>query len=475
MRSLDRRGITSAPFLLTTVGTTSLVFLCAFESLAVTTIMPIVSADLDGRALYPLAFAATLAAAVIGMVAAGSSADRRGPTPALLTAILLFTLGLIAAGAAQSMPVFVAARLLQGLGSGGITVALYVLVARVYPGELHPRIFGAFAAAWVVPSLIGPFVAGVVVEVASWHWVFFGVVALVALASAAVAPTLRALGPKERLALGPKERLPFDRGARGRIARAVVVSAGVVVLSTSAEIAPGLSGFLAAAAMVVVLVAVRALLPAGTLRARGVLSSVILLRGLVAAAFFGTEVYLPLLLSEQYGLPPWLSGATLTAGALSWALGSNLQGRPGTRLSHGGAMRLGTALVLAGIAVVLLTTVLHLAPAVAAVGWFLAGGGMGTMYPRIGTMTLALSAPGREGFNSSALQIADSTGASVSLAVTGLLAAAVTGLVGAGMGVFSATFAYGALLALAAVALAGRTDGLLRREGRREPAVRDQV
>lgn len=467
MRSLDRRGITSAPFLLTTVGTTSLVFLCAFESLAVTTIMPIVSADLDGRALYPLAFAATLAAAVVGMVAAGSSADRRGPTPALLTAILLFTLGLIAAGAAQSMPVFVAARLLQGLGSGGITVTLYVLVARVYPGELHPRIFGAFAAAWVVPSLIGPFVAGVVVEVASWHWVFFGVVALVALASAAVAPTLRALGPQERL--------PFDRGARGRIARAVVVSAGVVVLSTSAEIAPGLSGFLAAAAMVVVLVAVRALLPAGTLRARGVLSSVILLRGLVAAAFFGTEVYLPLLLSEQYGLPPWLSGATLTAGALSWALGSNLQGRPGTRLSHGGAMRLGTALVLAGIAVVLLTTVLHLAPAVAAVGWFLAGGGMGTMYPRIGTMTLALSAPGREGFNSSALQIADSTGASVSLALTGLLAAAVTGLVGAGMGVFSATFAYGALLALAAVALAGRTDGLLRREGRREPAVRDQV
>ncbi|PWJ60715.1 putative MFS family arabinose efflux permease [Rathayibacter iranicus NCPPB 2253 = VKM Ac-1602] len=467
VRSLDHRGITSAPFLLTTVGTTSLVFLCAFESLAVTTIMPIVSTDLDGRSLYPLAFAAALAAAVVGMVAAGSSADRRGPTPALVTAILLFTLGLIAAGAAQSMPVFVAARLLQGLGSGGITVTLYVLVARVYPGELHPRIFGAFAAAWVVPSLIGPFVAGVVAEVASWHWVFFGVVALVALASAAVAPTLRALGPQECL--------PFDRGAVGRIARAVVVSAGVVVLSTSAEIAPGLSGVLATAAMVVVLVAVRALLPAGTLRARGVLPSVILLRGLVAAAFFGTEVYLPLLLSEQYGLPPWLSGATLTAGALSWALGSNLQGRPGTTLSHGRAMKLGTALVLAGIAVVLLTTVLVLTPVVAAVGWFLAGGGMGTMFPRMGTMTLALSAPGREGFNSSALQIADSAGASVSLAVTGLLAAAVTGLIGAGTGVFSATFAYGALLALAAAALAGRIDGLLRREGRREPAARDQV
>ncbi|PPF70687.1 MFS transporter [Rathayibacter sp. AY1E6] len=424
--------------------------------------MPIVSADLDGRALYPLAFAATLAAAVVGMVAAGSSADRRGPTPSLVVAILLFTLGLVAAGAAQAMPVFVAARLLQGLGSGGITVTLYVLVARVYPSELHPRIFGAFAAAWVVPSLVGPLVAGVVAELASWHWVFFGVVALVALASAAIAPTLRSLEPRERL--------PFDRRAVGRIARAVVVSAGVVVLSTSAELAPDLAGLLAAAA-----VAVRALLPAGTLRARGVLPSVILLRALVAAAFFGTEVYLPLLLSEQYGLPPWLSGAMLTAGAVSWALGSNLQGRPGTRLSHGGAMRLGSSLVLAGIGVVLLVTVLALSPIVAGVGWFLAGGGMGTMFPRMGTMTLALSAPGREGFNSSALQIADSTGASVSLALTGLLAAAVTGLIGAGTGVFAATFSYAALIAIVAVGLAGRLDGLLRREGRREPAEQAQL
>lgn len=464
VRSVDRRGITSAPYLLTTVGTTSLVFLCAFESLAVTTIMPIISADLDGRALYSLAFAATLAAAVVGMVSAGSSADRRGPTPALVVAIVLFTLGLVAAGTATSMEVFVAARLLQGLGSGGITVTLYVLVARVFPADLHPRIFGAFAAAWVVPSLVGPLAAGVVAELTSWHWVFLGVVVLVAVASAVIAPTLRGL---ERRPLRP-----FDRGAIGRTVRAVVVAAGVVALSTSAEIAPDASALIAAAAIVVVVVAVRALLPAGTLVARGVLPATMLLRALVAAAFFGTEVYLPLLFSEQYGLPPWLSGATLTAGAVSWALGSNLQGRPGTRLSHGGAMRLGTSLLLAGIVVVLATVALGLPPAVAAAGWFLAGGGMGTMFPRMGTLTLALSAPGREGFNSSALQISDSTGGSVSLALTGLLAAAVTGLVGAGAAVFTATFVYGAVVALAAVLLAHRLSGLLRRE---EPAVAGQV
>ena len=55
------------------------------------------------------------------------------------------------------MEVLVLGRLVQGLGGGAMTVALYVLVARVYPPTLHPKIFAAFAASWVIPSLVGPF------------------------------------------------------------------------------------------------------------------------------------------------------------------------------------------------------------------------------------------------------------------------------------------------------------------------------
>ena len=68
-------------------------FLAAFESLAVTTIMPIVTADLNGRGLYSLAFSATLAAGVVGMVVSGGWADSRGPAAPLLTAIGLFAAG----------------------------------------------------------------------------------------------------------------------------------------------------------------------------------------------------------------------------------------------------------------------------------------------------------------------------------------------------------------------------------------------
>src|SRR5919107_1085911 len=183
-----RAGILRQPYVLTTAGSWSLVFLAAFESLAVTTIMPIVTADLNGRGLYALAFSATLAAGVIGMVVTGTWADSAGPAVPLLTAIGLFAGGLIVAGTAPAMAVFVAGRFLQGLGAGGITVSLYVLIAKVYPPALHVKIFGAYASAWVLPSMIGPFVAGVVADALSWHWVFLGVVVLVGVALAMVAP-----------------------------------------------------------------------------------------------------------------------------------------------------------------------------------------------------------------------------------------------------------------------------------------------
>ncbi|NQX12417.1 MFS transporter [Microbacteriaceae bacterium VKM Ac-2855] len=410
--------------------------------------MPLVSRDLDGRELYSLAFAATLAASVVGMVAAGASADRRGPTPALAVSVALFTAGLILAGTATDMTVFVAARFVQGLGSGGVNVTLYVLVARVYPAQLHPRIFGAFAAAWVVPSMVGPFAAGLVAEAFSWHWVFLGVVGLVVISAGLVAPALRGHAVTERT--------PFDRSALTRGALAIVVALAVVALSSSGEW-DGSAWLVALPAAAVLLLAVRPLLPAGTLRARGTLPATILLRAGVAATFFGTEVYLPLLLHDRYGLPSWLSGLTLMAGAVAWALGSAVQARTTERLGNGPAMQLGAALLVGGVGVVLVTVLLAPSPAVAAIvaaiGWFFAGAGMGVVYPRMSSLTLTLSPTGREGFNSSALQIADSVGGATSLALSGLVFTALG---------FAATFGYGTLIGALALLLSFRVARLLR-------------
>jgi len=153
-------GIWHARWLWVTVGAVALIFLAAMQSLAVTTVMPIVSVDLHGEALYAVAFAGTLATSVIGMVMTGAWCDRTGPLAPLSTCVALFVTGLVIAGAAPTMEMLVAGRLVQGLGTGGQVVALYVVVARVYPAAVHGRVFAAFSAAWVVPSLIGPLLAG---------------------------------------------------------------------------------------------------------------------------------------------------------------------------------------------------------------------------------------------------------------------------------------------------------------------------
>jgi len=450
-------GILGRQYLLATVGACALVFLSAFESLAVTTIMPLVSRDLDGASLYALAFAGPLATGVMGMVAAGNWSDRRGPAAPLYSSVALFVAGLLIAGMAGSMEILVLGRLVQGLGGGAMTVALYVLVARVYPPELHPKIFAAFAASWVVPSLVGPFAAGVVAQLSSWHWVFLGVVGLVVPALLMVVPAVRGMDSEPAA-----ETVPW---AFGRMGWAALAAIAVLGLNLSAEV-PGVGGVIAVVALVLALVAVRPLVPRGTLTARRGLPSVILVRGLASAAFFGAEVYLPYLLTERYSFTPTFAGLTLTGAALAWAGASAIQGRLGTRLADDLAIRIGASLVLVAIVLTLVTATFALSPAVAIAGWILAGGGMGLMYPRLSVMTLALSTEENQGFNSAAMSISDSLGGALSLAATGLVFAAFTTT-----NPFAAVFALTAIIAVVGVAMAPRVAAraAATKSGRAEP------
>ncbi|WP_416417517.1 MFS transporter [Paenarthrobacter aromaticivorans] len=435
-------GILRRPYLLATVGACALVFLSAFESLAVTTIMPLVSRDLDGATLYALAFAGPLATGVMGMVGAGNWSDRRGPAAPLYASVALFVAGLLIAGTAGSMEVLVLGRLVQGLGGGAMTVALYVLVARVYPPTLHPKIFAAFAASWVIPSLVGPFAAGIVAQLSSWHWVFLGVVGLVVPALLMVVPAVRGMDSEP-----VTETVPW---AFGRMGWAALAALTVLALNLSAEV-PGVGGVIAVVALVLAVVAVRPLVPRGTLVARRGLPSVILTRGLASAAFFGAEVYLPYLLTEQYAFTPTFAGLTLTGAALAWAGASALQGRLGSKLADALAVKIGAALVLVAIVLALVTAALALPAAIAIGGWILAGGGMGLMYPRLSVMTLALSTPDNQGFNSAAMSISDSLGGALALAATGLVFQAF-----ATTNPFAGVFALTAVIAVVGVVIAPR-------------------
>jgi hypothetical protein len=255
---------------------------------------------------------------------------------------------------------------------------------------------------------------------------------------------------------GAVERPEAGRTAtRGRLALAAVVAIAVVGLDLAGRSRGALGYVAAAVSLVVVLVAVRPLLPAGTLVVRPGLPAVVALRGAIAATFFATEIYLPYLLQEHYDVPAWLSGATLTVGALGWAGASQVQARMGARLAHVTALRTGAVLLFAGIGSELACTALHLSPWLVGAAWVLAGAGMGLMFPRISAYVLAASGVREQGGNSAAMSIADAVGGATAISLAGLLFTAVG--TAADLAPFVAALAFTTVLAGGAVLVARRT------------------
>ncbi|MGW9631958.1 MFS transporter [Agromyces sp. NPDC055520] len=436
-------GPLSKPYRWLSIGMFSLIFLAAFEAMAVTTIMPLVAEQLDGVSLFALAFAVPLAAGIIGMVIAGNWTDRSGPLPSLLVAAGLFVVGLVIAGTAVNMEVFIVGRFVHGLSGAAVIVPLYVIVGRVYPERLRARVFAGFAAAWVIPSIIGPALAGVVAETLSWHWVFLGVIVLVVPAAAMMLPPV----------LRVRDQVQGDPSVQWSISRvgwSVLVAAAALGVSLSKELGDPWRWIVAVAAIVLAAWAARPLLPPGTLRAARGMPATVMLKLIVAGAFFGSEIYLPYLFIERYEFSPSLAGAVLTGAGVSWAVASWLQGRLTEQVSNTQAVVFGSILLAIGLAIVFVVALFTLPPAIAFTAWTLAGGAMGFMYPRFSVAVLALSPVSAQGFNSAALTIAESLGAAIALAVTALVSSAI------GSGMFAADFAVTLAIALIAVLLASR-------------------
>jgi hypothetical protein len=275
-----------------------------------------------------------------------------------------------------------------------------------------------------------------------WRWVFLGVPVLF-LPAAWLAR--RGLVGDGRTVGGTADQAGGRPGA-GRLGRrlglAGVAAVALLVLSLAAEggrWAPGLV-LLAGAGLVVSL---PPLLPAGAWRLARGLPSVVTLRGLVAAAFFGAEAFVPLLLTRERGLSPAAAGLSITVAAVTWSLGSWLVSRTWLPWSRATWIGTGGALITAGILVTGAVAVPAVPVAVAYGGWVLAGLGIGLVYPLLSVLLLDLSPPAEHGVNSTALQLAETLGAAVGLSVGGLLFGALLGR--------SATWGYLACFGSAAV------------------------
>lgn len=398
-----------------TIGLLALVTMFAFEAVAVSLAMPTIADALDGQRLYPIAVVGLLTAALPGMVIGGIWGDARGPSRPLILGSLGFVAGLLVSGLATTMPIFVAGRLLQGVGSGLALTAMYVAVGDAFVAALRPRIFSLFAAAWVLPSIMGPFVTGAMVDLFGWRSVFL-IVAVVALLSTAF--VARKMVPHLST-----RHVPLAWGRQP--AYALAIALGAVGLHIAGQATGWRSLLLLIAGVTVIVVTLPPLLPRGTLRARRGLPAVIASRGVFGGAFACVEIFLPLVLQDESGLSPTASGLVLMVGTLGWTAGSWFTGRYAKPTNYGVVMRAGGVWLFAGAAVMLaLVPVDHLtwaAVTVAITGFTCMAVGMGLVTPLLSTLALDLAPQGRHGDSGAAIQVSDALGQSVAAAAIGVV------------------------------------------------------
>jgi MFS family permease len=443
-------GIWAPERRLLTVGLVLAVTFVAFEALAIATILPVVGRELGDLRLYGWVFSAFLLASLIGIVVAGTLADRVPLWRPMLAGLALFALGLVIGGTAPDMPVLVAGRAVQGLGAGVVPAVAYVAISRCYAEESRPRMFAVLSTAWVVPGLIGPAVAALVAAAVGWRWVFLGLLPLVAAAGILVVLALRHVPPPAS---------PETAAVPYLAVLGVVAGAGGALASLSSGLVPVVAaGGIAGAA--VLAVSLRRLMPPRNLSARPGLAATIFSRGLVTCSFFAGDAYVPYAVVTVRHAPTAVAALALTAATLTWTAGSWVQARYIARYGPRRLVRPGECLVAIGLGVMCVVLLPSVPPELAIVAWAVAGLGMGIAYTPLSVTTLDRAAPGEEGRATSALQLCDVLGQAIGTGVAGAIVAAAAAGMGHGTGVALA-FLLGIVVALIAVIVGARLPSQL--------------
>jgi MFS family permease len=356
---------------------------------------------------------------IVGTVVAGQQADARGPLKPMAVGLSGFAAGLLLAAAAHGMGLFLVGRVLQGLGGGAMISSTYVAIARGYPDSLRARMMALISSVWILPALVGPSLSGLLAERLSWRVVFAGILPLAVVTAALVLPPLR------RLSLDP----PAEAQSSERALLALRLALGTALCLVAPSL--GMRGrslelLAGAVGLVLLLPALRRLLPPGTFLARRGLPMGMATRALLAYCFFGSEAFIPLAAGELRGATPAQAGLALSAGALGWTAASWLQNwleGAGRNSTAERTLRVRVGLVVLSLSVALAAAVLcsRLPLSLVPLAWLLAGAGVGFSYTNGVLLCIAAAPLEEQGQVAGQLQLAEALATSASTGLGGLL------------------------------------------------------
>ncbi|MEU7049544.1 MFS transporter [Streptomyces eurythermus] len=447
-------GIFSPPYLAATLTFTVVMFLTGFAALAVVPTLPTAARDLDGVSLFPVVAGCFVAAGLFGGVLGGHWADRSGARRPLALGMVLSVLTLLVSASSVSVWQLAAGRFVDGLAAGLVAVSVTTAVGQAYPEHLRPRMLALLSAGWVLPSLLGPPLAGLVVQWWSWRAVFYGLAALTALPAVALVLVLRRSAPHP--AAGGAGEVPAERPP---LLIAALLSAGAALGQYGASAWDPRHLAAVAAGVVLLVVLAPRLLPRGTWRGARGLPVTVLLRGLTSGTYFAVEALVPLMLITERRVDAVVVGAAFTASAVLWAAASWVQGRVLQQVARHRLVAAGALVMAAAVALAVAGCSGGAPPVTAAAAMPLSAVGMGLLDPCVTVLSLKHSPPHRQGHTTSALQTNMNLGQVVVLALASAVLNACLAAGAGPLGGYRAAFALLLLPPLLVAALAVRARG----------------
>src|SRR5215207_11028835 len=165
---LSRRQV-----LLTFGGLLLAMLLASLDQTIVATALPTIVGDLGGLDQLSWVVTAYLLGATVTMPLWGRASDLYGRKPLFLAAIGVFLIGSALSGAAQDLTQLIAFRALQGLGAGGLMTLAMAIVAEIVAPRERGRYQGYIQMVFVLASVAGPLLGGVLSDHVSWRWIFY--------------------------------------------------------------------------------------------------------------------------------------------------------------------------------------------------------------------------------------------------------------------------------------------------------------
>jgi EmrB/QacA subfamily drug resistance transporter len=149
------------------------VFLAALDVTIITTALPTISEHFHSSAGYTWIGSAFLLANAASIPSWGKISDIFGRKPMLLLANIIFMIGSLVAALSNSIGMLIAARAVQGLGSGGLIILVNITIGDLFSLRNRGAYYGMVGAVWAIASSIGPIIGGSFTQEVSWRWCFY--------------------------------------------------------------------------------------------------------------------------------------------------------------------------------------------------------------------------------------------------------------------------------------------------------------